>query len=130
MTVFELEHIDEINGIIHFYKLKKNGNCFFDNFEYIINNEGTYMPELDRIQSIMQQVSDLKYPPSNKFKNITRKKDKIKSYEIRTRNLRVYLFKDTIGNIIVTGGKKTSQESDIRYFRNLMIEYLENKKVN
>ena len=99
----------------------KNDICLFDDFENQIISEATYTTELDRIQSIMEQVSELKSLPSNKFKNITRKKDVIKTYEIKTKNLRVYLFKDDIGKIIVLGGKKTDQNKDITLFRTLII---------
>jgi putative component of toxin-antitoxin plasmid stabilization module len=52
----------------------------------------------------------------------------VKEYEIKTRNLRVYMIhEEKSGRIIVTGGKKTSQKKDIRHFRNLKASYLKNK---
>jgi len=77
----------------------------------------------------MQQVSELQLLPKNKFRELKGSKDNIKEYEIKTRNLRVYLFhEEHTGRIIVCGGKKTSQEKDIKHFRNIKKQYFQNLK--
>ena len=53
-----------------------------------------------------------------------RKKELIKEYEIKTRHLRVYMFhEDKTGRIIVCGGKKTSQQKDIKRFRRIKKDF-------
>lgn len=130
MNNFVIEKIKEISGRISFFKLSKNGVSEFDEFVKEIKNEHKYSAEILRIQIIMQQVSDLNMLPDNKFKELKGRKSNVKEYEIKTRNLRVYLFhEEHTGKIIVTGGKKTSQKKDIKHFRNLVNEYLESKKI-
>jgi len=126
MPVYSLKKIDEIDGKIVFYKLVKDTVCLFDDFEYQIENESTYKGELNTIQTIMIQISNLKTLPIEKYRNITPKKESIKEYEIKTKNLRVYLFKNMKGQIVVLGGKKTNQKSEIKRFRNMKKDYLNN----
>ena len=76
----------------------------------------------------MQELSEGKILPINKFKPLLRGKDKFNEYEIKTKNLRVYLFHEPgIGRIIICGGKKSNQEKDIRHFRNVMHSYIHKK---
>ncbi|MCX6162792.1 MAG: hypothetical protein NTV87_15845 [Ignavibacteriae bacterium] len=105
----------------------KDGVCFFDDFEKQIEREGTYNGELDTIQARMMQISNLQTLPKEKFKDITPGKDAVKEYEIKTKNLRVYLIKDVHGSVVVLGGKKANQKSDIKKFRNLKKGYLESR---
>jgi len=52
-------------------------------------------------------------------------KDEHTEYEIKTHNLRVYLFREVkTGNIIVLGGRKNTQSKDIHHFRKLKKGYL------
>lgn len=82
------------------------------------------------VQTRMLEISDLKSLPEKKFKDITPYNEKVKEYEIKTNNLRVYLIKDVKGKLIIIGGKKTTQKKDIKKFRNLKKEYLKYFKEN
>ncbi len=124
MLKFALNEIKEIQGKIKVFKLSINGKCEFDEFEELIKKEGNLNTELYTIQARLQEMSDLKSLPFTKFKDITPKKELNKEYEIKTANLRVYLFHDkTSGRIIVCAGKKGTQPKDIKHFRKIKKEY-------
>lgn len=73
-------------------------------------------------------IADCKSLPQTKFKDITPKNGKNKEYEIKTHHLRVYLFHEkNTGRVIVCGGKKGSQNSDIKHFRKIKKEYFKQK---
>jgi len=125
MINFALQKIDEIQGKLIFYKLTVDGNCEFDEFVNEIKHEGNLVSQLRKIQIRMQEIAEGKVLPKEKFKDITPKKEIVKEYEIKTRDLRVYLFhRVNTGKVIVCGGKKSTQKSDIRHFRNLKKAYL------
>ncbi len=126
MINFALKEIKEIRGKIQVYKLICDKDCDYDLFEKQILKDGSYEKELYKIFTRLHEMADCKSLPQNKFKDITPKNDIHKEYEIKTDNLRVYLFHEKqTGRIIVLGGKKTDQKSDIKRFRNLKKEYLE-----
>jgi putative component of toxin-antitoxin plasmid stabilization module len=73
----------------------------------------------------MMQISNLQSLPATKYKPLKGCKDAYTEYEIKTENLRVYLFKEEkTGSIIVCGGKKSTQQKDIQRFRNLKQSYI------
>jgi putative component of toxin-antitoxin plasmid stabilization module len=128
MHNFALKNIDEIKGKIKFYKLLIDGSCLYDDFEKEIQTEGNLKSELITIEVRMHEIADLKSLPQTKFKDITPKNDSNKEYEIKTHHLRVYLFHEKkTGRIIVCGGKKGTQKSDINYFRKIKKEYFRQK---
>lgn len=127
MAKFTLEEISEIKGVIKFYYLIIDGVNGYKEFENAIIAEGKWDHELNSIQAIMEQVTDRKSLTEKKFKDITPKKDSVKEYEIKSKNLRVYLFHEKRkGRIIVVGAKKypKSQNKDILKFRRIKKEYI------
>ena len=93
-----------------------------------IEKEGNLRSELRKIVTRLHDIADCKLLPFNKFKDITPKKENNKEYEIKTDNLRVYLFHDKYtGRVIVCGGKKGTQSADIKHFRNIKKEYFNQK---
>lgn len=126
MANFAVEHIEQVIGRINFYHLIVDGANQYKEFEEQLLQHGGYESELNKIPVLMQQVSEGKTLPSTKFKDITPKKETVKEYEIKTRNLRCYLFHEKErGRIVVLLGKKTTQKQDIKRFRNLKSQYLE-----
>lgn len=123
MHKFALIELTEIKGKQKFYKLMKNGRCEFDEFEEKFGV--IYQSEMRTVIALMQRVANLLTLPPKKFKDITPKKDKVKEYEIKTHNLRVYLIHDiSSGKLIISGGTKNTQENDINHFRELKKQYL------
>ncbi len=129
MYTFALKEIEEIKGKLRLYKLIINGTCEYDEFEKGIETEGNLKSELLTVVARMHEIADLKSLPKEKFKDITPpRKETIKEYEIKTKHLRVYMFHDkSTGRIIVCGGKKGTQPSDIKHFRNIKKEYFNQK---
>jgi putative component of toxin-antitoxin plasmid stabilization module len=124
MANFSLKLIDSIQGKQRFYKLCQNDACLFDDFQNEIENSN-YLSELLTIYAYMDMVSNLQTLPNTKFRDITPDKSLAKEYEIKSKHLRVYLFhEEKTGKIVVCGGYKTSQKSDIKHFRNLKKSYL------
>lgn len=128
MYNFALQEIKEIRGRLTIFKLLVNNLCLFDEFEKEIEREGSYASELRTIITRLHEVADCKTLPNTKFKDITPKNETNKEYEVKTRNLRVYLFHEKrTGRIIVSGGKKSTQKADIRHFRRIKKEYFNQK---
>ncbi len=125
MITFALNEITEIKGKLKLFKLLVNGTCEYEEFEKEIISEGNLITELTTIITRMHEIADLKTLPNNKFRDITPKNDNTKEYEIKTKHLRVYLFHEkSTGRVIVCGGEKGTQQSDIKHFRNIKKEYL------
>jgi hypothetical protein len=131
MPSFALSEIEAVQGQHKFYQLVLDGEPVFDTFCQKIKSEGSLVLELDRILAIMNQVAEMKQPlPKTVFRKLQGKRgsDKVKEYEVKSSNLRVYLFhKEGTGKVVALGGKKNTQKSDIRYFRSLKKEYFEAK---
>jgi hypothetical protein len=105
-----------------------DGLILYDLFEKTIKREGTFQKELYNIQIILVKYADLKGLPDKKFKPLMGCRDKYTEYEIKTKNLRVYLFKEEkTGSIIICGGKKNNQDKDISEFRRIKRAYINSK---
>jgi len=124
VNIFALISLPQVKGKIRFCKLEIDGICPFDEFCEAIANQGNLEKQLKTIYGRMDQVANLKLLPKEKFKDITPSKEPIKEFEIKTRDLRVYLIKDENGHIIIVGGKKNSQGNDISTFRSIKKKYL------
>lgn len=124
MNIFALEKFGIIKGHIPFYKLKVNGICPIDEFWNEIERQGNLKKQLINAIAVMERYA-LGLPTSPyKFKNITNVDDPVNEYEIKTKDLRVYFFKNREGAIVVSGGKKSTQRKDIGRFKSLTVEYL------
>ncbi len=131
MPKFTLSELYAIRGRQKFYQLVLEGERLFDAFWQEIEREGNLVLELRRILAIMDQVAQMRQPlPKTVFRELQgrKKSDNVKEYEVKTSNLRVYLFhEEGTGKIVVCGGKKNTQDADIKRFRNLKKQYFEEK---
>jgi putative component of toxin-antitoxin plasmid stabilization module len=127
MSKFALVKIEAVFGRISFFKLMIDGKYLFDQFEFMINREGNMEKHLLSTYVIMTRVANGELLPHTKFKDITPKGEKIKEFEIKKGDLRIYLIKEE-GHVIILGGKKNSQKEDIRKFRSIKKRYLESKQ--
>ena len=123
MINFALIAISQVQGRIRFSKLEIDGICPFDLFCEQIRLEGNLVKQLKNVTAIMDRVSNGQLVSGDKFRDITTVGDHIKEYEIKTRDLRIYVFKER-GNIIVSGGKKSTQRKDIQKFRSIKRQYI------
>ncbi len=128
MNRFALEEFSIIKGHIRFYKLKVDGTCPLDEFWTEIEQQGTLAKQHNNAVAIMERVAQNLPTSPDKFKNITHKNDPVTEYEIKTKDLRIYLFRNSDGAIVISGGKKSTQKKDITRFKNLTKEYFNQQK--
>ncbi|MGD9993479.1 MAG: hypothetical protein AB7S69_09285 [Salinivirgaceae bacterium] len=130
MPKYSLNKIVEIEGKQEIYKLEIDDSCQFDDFEREIVKRKQYEEELTSILAHIEDFSNNKTLPEKKFKilNKSDKKDRIKEYEFKSRNLRVYGIKAPDGQIIIMGGYKSNQKKDLKKFRGIKSNYLETKQ--
>tara|TARA_R110002020_G_scaffold119634_3_gene272929 strand:- start:47 stop:439 length:393 start_codon:yes stop_codon:yes gene_type:complete len=123
MPKFALEKIESIKGKQSFFDLKVNGVGQFESFSEQI--EAIYRTELVTVNARMDLIANLNRLPKTKFRDITPKKESVKEYEIKTRNLRIYLIHiEKTGKVVVLAGYKNNQKSDFVSFRSLKKQFL------
>lgn len=123
MSKFALHNIEAINGKQLFFQLEINGTKQLDAFEeQLIGTR--YFSEFKTALALMDFVANNKTLPDTKFKDITPKKEIVKEYEFKTKHLRIYAIHKPGGKIIVLGGFKNNQKSDIKLFRSIKKQFL------
>jgi putative component of toxin-antitoxin plasmid stabilization module len=129
MPKFALHTVSEILGRIVIFKLSVDDIILYDDFEDQIMKDGNLGKELFKLQSILQQYAQTKSLPETKFRELKGCADAYTEFEIKTKNLRLYLFKEEkTGSIIVVGGNKNAQKKDISRFRGLKKAYIQSKE--
>jgi len=125
VVTFAIEHIEEFETNQSVNKLIRNGKCFFDQFIEEIRNDNNLFPELGDLYAIIVDVANNKLLPQTRYKKIyVNKKLKYHPYEAKSKHLRLYMFHEKgTGQIIVFGGKKTNQKTDIERLERLIKEY-------
>ena len=126
MSNFALLPVPQIKGTIQYRKLEIDGVCPFDSFCNEIQMTGNLRKQLPGLFQIMDDVANRKSLPREKFKDITPAKEKVREYEFKKKDLRAYAIKDN-GHILIFGGRKSTQQNDIRQFRSIKKRYLETK---
>ncbi|CAN5597364.1 hypothetical protein BH10BAC5_BH10BAC5_21290 [soil metagenome] len=125
MPQFRLQLL-EIEGVIDIFMLSEDNNCYFEDFCIKITEESNFSNEIPRAYRYLEDHANLKSLNHTQFKDITPKKESVKEYEIKTKNLRIYLIKyPKNGKCIIIGGKKNSQKKDISHFRSIKKRFLE-----
>lgn len=123
MSKFALHNIETIKGKQLFFQLEINGEKQLDIFENELIGT-TYDGEFKTILTLMEFVANNRTLPKNKFRDITPKKEIVKEYEFKTKHLRIYTIHKPGGKIIVLGGFKNNQKSDINLFRSIKKQFL------
>lgn len=122
MSKFALRNIEAVQGNQTFEKLLVDGVSPFDTFEQ--NLETKYKRSIEKIYFYMNEVANNRTLPNTKFKDVTPEKEKIKEYEFKDDDLRVYAISKYGGKIIILGGYKNQQKKDFKTFRSLKDQYL------
>lgn len=122
MPKFALEIIEAIQGKQVFVKLIVDEICPFDDFENGL--QGQYKKELVGIYNNMQNISDLKLLPKEKFHYLDDGEHGVREFEFKSKHLRVYGITKPNGKIIILGGTKANQKGDISEFRRIKLQYL------
>jgi len=104
--------------------LEREGKCLWNDFKNEIKADNNLKPELTRLFAIVEDAANNKNPSKSKFKPLKSISKTYTVYEARSTNLRLYVFSENItGVIVVLGGKKTTQDSDLKRMKQLMKEY-------
>lgn len=103
------------NPRLKFYKLYKDGVCFYDEFlEDLDHKYKSLKKELNKIHALMDMVGNVPLP-IKKFRHIhpNSKGDRGDIWEFKTDHLRVYVVRQEPDIYIVVGGFKNDQERAI-----------------
>ena len=122
MPKFALEKIRAVQGNQTFDKLLVDGIAPFDAFEKDLERKDRR--SLEKIYFYMNEVANNRSLPATKFKDVTPWRERVKEYEFKDGDLRVYGISKFGGKIIIIGGYKNQQEKDFRAFRSLKEQYL------
>jgi len=109
MTIFALELMEVPDREEQFYKLFVNGECLLEASYEEMRKAGNHQKDLDKIQTLIELLSQGQGLPADKFKELQgrKKNDIYRDFEIKAGRLRVYLFEDIMeGKIIVLGELK------------------------
>jgi hypothetical protein len=129
MIIFEVEDLG-FNTRQRINKLKRNRKSLIDEFLEEIKKDKNLEPELGELYATLEDTANGKMVPKNQFRKL-RLSSKIKysAFEAKSKHLRLYLFHDENGKIIVIGGKKVEQERDIEKLEKIIREYTEYKRI-
>ncbi len=135
MPIFELVKLeDELPPypVIAFFKLRIDGKCPYDAFCEELQHNGNQKHALDKVKTILAFLAEGKRVPVEWFKELKHRggDDPYPDYEIRAKQVRVYLFEDTEkGRIIVLGEVKTekTQQRTIDRMRAIKRAYFASK---
>lgn len=120
MSNIAFKKIESVKGKQEFFKAYVDGECQFDEYEREIEENGAYIAELRTVYARMELVANMQILPEQKFKELKGGKGGLKEYEIKTKNLRVYLTHiEKLGKFVIRGGYKNSQKKDIAKFRSI-----------
>lgn len=122
MITFALRHMDAIRGRQRFEKLLINGIAPIDEFERGLTKVDKR--SLEKIYFYMNEVANNRTLPKTKFRDVTPAKERVKEYEFKDGNIRIYGISTFGGKIIIMGGYKNRQTKDFRAFRSLKKQYL------
>lgn len=116
------------NTKIDVYELCKNGKSVFEEFFEQIEGEGNLISNLAAAIRIIEDSANLKMVPKSKFRVLQGLSVKCKVFEAKSGNIRIYMFhEEKTGRVIVMGGKKDSQDEDIKRLERMIKEYHKQK---
>ncbi|MDO3627118.1 hypothetical protein [Mucilaginibacter sp. BT774] len=130
MSKFVLEPFNDVIGKTKFYKIIEDTVCYWNLFAQRIEKESTWEIQIDKLRSIMNEVSqygnDKSKIPGKKFKKLD--PPGTDEFEVRTDDLRAYCILDKNGYIILYAGKNKEQDQDLNTFRGIKKRYLSAKE--
>lgn len=112
---------------IKVFELLVNGESLIQKFSLKVEKDGNLIKSLvTAFKTIEHSCNDFRLP-SNKWKVISDSKLPCKLYEAKKGDIRVYLFQDTTGRVIVSGGLKGNQKKDIARIKKIITDYFNQK---
>lgn len=127
MSGFTVRHLLDLSTGIDVYELLEDGKSLFEKFQgEVKKSAGSYAASLNRFPAMIEQYSKGLILPSTKFRKLKGSKAKCSEFEFKAKPLRLYMTTiDGFGAIIMFGGYKTSQKSDIRRLQNLSMRVIQ-----
>lgn len=111
------------------YELCKNNESIFQDFFDEIIKDINLFSDLARAIRVVEDTSNLIRYPQTKFRQLENVSKNFKVYEAKAGSIRIYLFQDIVGRVIIAGGKKGDQITDIKRLSIILKDYhYENKK--
>jgi hypothetical protein len=143
MSTFDLKKIESIKGKYPFYQLTIDDNVEFSNLKegetandrktgvldlYEQQLQKKYKKDLIMIYAYMERVANNCHVDGRKYHILERPdNDPHVDFEFKHGDLRVYGIKSQEGKIIVLGGYKNEQETNIKKLRSLKKQFLESQ---
>ncbi len=113
---------------IKVFELCKNDRSLFEMFFDEIEKDGNLLNNLAGAIRIIEDTSNLNRRPKNKFREIQGHSLNCKLYEAKSGIIRIYLFhEEKTGRIIVSGGLKDDQKSDLKSIIRTIKDYQDDK---
>jgi hypothetical protein len=132
MRTFALSKMDEIRANRYtFQKLLINGKCLLDDYENEIRTNPVYLNNFQHIGLYMQRFADgspLTIKQFNEIKDKKLKTLKVRCFEFKKGDLRVYALSSSNNQIIILGGYKNSQIQDINQLISIVSDYISTLK--
>ena len=127
-----LDDLEDINKIQHEITEAENEDieCVYKGVLdwYEEGLEKRYIKSLQGILSIMDRIANMQLVSKDKFRDVTPDNEKVKEYEFKFGDLRVYAIKIPNGQLVILAGYKNTQKKDFKQFRSLKNQYLYNLK--
>jgi hypothetical protein len=125
MTIFEIEYLHDLDGIIPVGKLIRNNKCLMDKLERSIQMDSLLAREWPALMASLSDMSNrLSLPKSRCRKLHLRTCPGLSAFELKSKHLRLYLLREDFTGIILTfGGRKTTQKSDLQLLQKTLLEY-------
>ena len=121
------QHISNTTKI-KVYELCKNNKSLFKGFFNEIEKDGNLIDNLAGAVRIVEDTSNLNRRPKSKFREIQGHGLKCKIYEAKSGIIRIYLFhEEKTGRVVVTGGLKDNQRTDLKSIIKTIKEYHDEK---
>lgn len=122
--MFAVEKLEAVrdNGKVLFFKLIKDGVCWFDEFYEEQMKNPKHAGEMKSILATMDFMAETDHMlPVTKFNSIKQGKNVI-GYEFKKNELRVYCMKPASNVVVVFGGYKKNQGRDVKRLNRIVEE--------
>ena len=125
MTIFEIEYLQDLDGIIPVGKLIRNNRCLMDKLERSIQMDSLMVREWPVLMALLSDMSNrLSLPESHCRKLRLRACPGLSAFELKSKHLRLYLLREDLTGIILTfGGRKATHKSDLQSLQKTLLEY-------
>lgn len=121
-AVEKLEAVRDVGKVL-FFKLVKDGVCWFNDFYEEQNKDAGHVSELKTILTMIDYMAETNAMlPKGKYNSIKHGKNVI-GYEFKKEDLRVYCLRPALNVVVVVfGGYKKNQKKDVKRLENIAEE--------